>query len=175
MEYSGAGGKLIHEKNQKQKISWHCPFKPFQIGRSGLKDGVSVLAARRPPVPAIVDRMSGVWWQATHPLACLSGRLPVRLPAHSPSCPPACPAACQPFLLHAHLPTCPSTLPPARPPSSCLPTLFPARPPGHLSAHPPARPLYTPPACLPGWPFSFHSITSVIFRKGGCCWSKIGL
>ena len=30
MEYSGAGGKLIHEKNQKQKISWHCPFKQFQ-------------------------------------------------------------------------------------------------------------------------------------------------
>ncbi len=29
MEYSGAGGKLIHEKNQKQKISWHCPFKAF--------------------------------------------------------------------------------------------------------------------------------------------------
>jgi hypothetical protein len=29
MEYSGAGGKLIHEKNQKQKISWHCPFKRF--------------------------------------------------------------------------------------------------------------------------------------------------
>jgi hypothetical protein len=28
MEYSGAG-KLIHEKNQKQKISWHCPFKHF--------------------------------------------------------------------------------------------------------------------------------------------------
>ncbi len=27
MEYSGAGGKLIHEKNQKQKISWYCPFK----------------------------------------------------------------------------------------------------------------------------------------------------
>ncbi len=27
MEYSGAGGKLIHEKNQEQKISWHCPFK----------------------------------------------------------------------------------------------------------------------------------------------------
>jgi hypothetical protein len=27
MEYSGAGGKMIHEKNQKQKISWHCPFK----------------------------------------------------------------------------------------------------------------------------------------------------
>jgi hypothetical protein len=27
MGYSGAGGKLNHEKNQKQKISWHCPFK----------------------------------------------------------------------------------------------------------------------------------------------------
>ncbi len=27
MGYSGAGGKLIHKKNQKQKISWHCPFK----------------------------------------------------------------------------------------------------------------------------------------------------
>ncbi len=27
MEYSGAGGKLIHEKNQKQKISLHGPFK----------------------------------------------------------------------------------------------------------------------------------------------------
>ncbi len=26
MIYSGAWGKLIHEKNQKQKISWHCPF-----------------------------------------------------------------------------------------------------------------------------------------------------
>ncbi len=27
MVYSGAWGKLIHEKNEKQKISWHCPFK----------------------------------------------------------------------------------------------------------------------------------------------------
>ncbi len=26
MGYSGAGGKLIDEKNQKRKISWHCPF-----------------------------------------------------------------------------------------------------------------------------------------------------
>jgi hypothetical protein len=24
--YSGAWGKLIHEKNQKSKISRHCPF-----------------------------------------------------------------------------------------------------------------------------------------------------
>ncbi len=27
MVYSVAWGKLIHEKNQKQKILWHCPFK----------------------------------------------------------------------------------------------------------------------------------------------------
>ncbi len=28
MGYSGAGGGgLIHEKNQKQNISWRCPFK----------------------------------------------------------------------------------------------------------------------------------------------------
>ncbi len=27
MQYSGAGWKLIHQKNQKQKISWHSPFK----------------------------------------------------------------------------------------------------------------------------------------------------
>ena len=26
MVYSGAWGELIHEKNQQQKISWHCPF-----------------------------------------------------------------------------------------------------------------------------------------------------
>ncbi len=30
MGYSGAEGKLTHEKNQKQKISWHCPFKGTQ-------------------------------------------------------------------------------------------------------------------------------------------------
>ena len=24
---SGAWGKLIHVKNMKSKISWHCPFK----------------------------------------------------------------------------------------------------------------------------------------------------
>ncbi len=30
MGYSGAGGKLIDEKNQKRKISWHCPFKRSQ-------------------------------------------------------------------------------------------------------------------------------------------------
>ncbi len=39
MEYSGAGGKLIHEKKQKQKISWHCPFKTT-FARGGREGGV---------------------------------------------------------------------------------------------------------------------------------------
>ena len=40
MEYSGAGGKLIHEKNQKQKISWHCPFKVLnRIAEESLVQG----------------------------------------------------------------------------------------------------------------------------------------
>ncbi len=31
MVYLGAWGKLIHEKKQKSKISWHCPFKVISI------------------------------------------------------------------------------------------------------------------------------------------------
>ncbi len=32
MEYSGAGGKLLHEKNQKQKISDTVPLR-YIVGR----------------------------------------------------------------------------------------------------------------------------------------------
>ncbi len=35
--YSGAWGKLIHEKNQKQKISWHCPFKVVWVNQPAQK------------------------------------------------------------------------------------------------------------------------------------------
>ncbi len=31
MVYSGAWGKQIHEKNQKSKISWHCPFNILSL------------------------------------------------------------------------------------------------------------------------------------------------
>ncbi len=44
MEYSGAGGKLIHEKNQTQKISWHCPFK----GSHWMGDGLVFLQISAP-------------------------------------------------------------------------------------------------------------------------------
>ncbi len=33
--YSDASGKLIHEKNQKLKISWHCPFKYYILDAGG--------------------------------------------------------------------------------------------------------------------------------------------
>jgi hypothetical protein len=34
MVYSGAWGKLTYEKNQKSKISWHCPFNKYKIMQS---------------------------------------------------------------------------------------------------------------------------------------------
>jgi hypothetical protein len=52
MEYSRAGGKLIHEKNQKQKISWHCPFKEFDIVFPRQK----VSGAKGPASPTIQGR-----------------------------------------------------------------------------------------------------------------------
>jgi hypothetical protein len=33
MGHSGAGGKMIHKKSQKQKISLHCPFKDMAMRR----------------------------------------------------------------------------------------------------------------------------------------------
>jgi hypothetical protein len=45
MGYSGAEGKLIHEKNQRQKISWHCPFKQQTLLKNerGIKAGRGVV------------------------------------------------------------------------------------------------------------------------------------
>ncbi len=34
MGYSGAWGKLIHEKNLKSKISWHCHFNNMRLTAS---------------------------------------------------------------------------------------------------------------------------------------------
>jgi hypothetical protein len=39
MKYSLAGGKLIQEKNQKQKISWHCSFKKAKQKRGFVGTG----------------------------------------------------------------------------------------------------------------------------------------
>ena len=47
MDYSVAGGKLIHQKNQKQKISWHCPFKePKNQFQGAYSDSLCSLAGR---------------------------------------------------------------------------------------------------------------------------------
>ncbi len=51
MVYSCAWGKLIHEKKQKSKISWHCPFKG-----TVLRDG------------------SGFWWHVWLVLSLNWGR-----------------------------------------------------------------------------------------------------
>ncbi len=45
MLLSGAWGKVIHEKNLKQKISWHCPFKLRLlrcVARSGLRESTEL-------------------------------------------------------------------------------------------------------------------------------------
>ncbi len=42
MGYSGAGGRLIDEKNQKQKISWHCPFNQTDLSGRSLQTNESV-------------------------------------------------------------------------------------------------------------------------------------
>ncbi len=34
--FRGACRKMIHEKNLKQKISWHCPVKPFVHGNGSI-------------------------------------------------------------------------------------------------------------------------------------------
>ncbi len=45
MGYSGAGGNWPMKKNQKQKISWHCPFSIYLFRNS--RRAVSVNDIRR--------------------------------------------------------------------------------------------------------------------------------
>ncbi len=62
MVYSGAWGNLIHEKSQKSKILWHCPFQPnlFSIFslcfRKPLKNLIKL-------IPDTID-----WWGNTQVL-----------------------------------------------------------------------------------------------------------
>ncbi len=55
--YSDAWGNLIHEKNQKSKISWHCPFKvlwPADCSNARWPSGVSSKMTWR--------SAEGSWW-----------------------------------------------------------------------------------------------------------------
>jgi|LakMenE18May11ns_1017448.scaffolds.fasta_scaffold8425850_1 hypothetical protein len=80
MEYSEAGGKLIHEKNQKQKISSLCPFKamhtaqdtpPVVYRKSNKQDFFSLTkhdSDYAPPIASFIcqrgklnDRVSKCW------------------------------------------------------------------------------------------------------------------
>jgi hypothetical protein len=47
MVYSGAWGKLTHEKNQKSKISWHCPFNYTQPASDPI---VRTMLSRQEPI-----------------------------------------------------------------------------------------------------------------------------
>jgi hypothetical protein len=38
---SGAWGKMIHEKNLKQKISWHCPFNTSDQTIANVKESLT--------------------------------------------------------------------------------------------------------------------------------------
>ncbi len=68
MLLSGAWGKVIHEKNLKQKISWHCPFKyccdvintdPREYWAIYRGPGLCpVLFAFSPPTPSTVNMLS---------------------------------------------------------------------------------------------------------------------
>ncbi len=57
MGYSGAGGKLIHENNQKQKISWHCPIKEL----SPLLHFIRFLNLRRCTINERLTLMKILW------------------------------------------------------------------------------------------------------------------
>ncbi len=59
MVLSGAWGKLIHEKNQKQKISWHCPFNNIY---KDLKNRVLRAAAHTKQVSISPILCNSLWW-----------------------------------------------------------------------------------------------------------------
>ncbi len=63
MEYTGAGGKMIHVRNQKQKISWHCPFKG-----TNARDDFSYFVLLNPFI--FISGSSGGC--AAHPVVCNS-------------------------------------------------------------------------------------------------------
>ncbi len=85
MEYSGAGGKLIHETNQKQKISWHCPFK-----KSELKEPIQWLNTKIETLNGLTEPPSLPLFPLPFTLSplCLSPHLPPLFPlsslCHSP-------------------------------------------------------------------------------------------
>ncbi len=79
MGYSGAGGKLIDEKNQKQKISWHCPFKNdnwFSLLKDDADDdGVMKMMMIPCPWELIHQKGMPIQIQANGPTCCFSEQL----------------------------------------------------------------------------------------------------
>jgi hypothetical protein len=56
--YSGAWGKLIHERNLKSKISWHCPlfFATLMRGEICYRRGGRGVRGVRPEVMGRMQR-----------------------------------------------------------------------------------------------------------------------
>jgi hypothetical protein len=60
--YSGAWGKLIHEKNQNQTISWHCPYKYFwHIRRRFCIDKTTIKLPLSPCTLKVFRRHYRIW------------------------------------------------------------------------------------------------------------------
>ncbi len=55
--FLGAWGKMIHEKNQKQKISWHCPFNYSSIWLSHISYYLATWLSIQPPISLFLATM----------------------------------------------------------------------------------------------------------------------
>ncbi len=61
MVYSDASGKLIHEKNQKSKISWHCPFK-YNVLEAGGHSYVDLLKKKKNLLICTAVDLQSFWY-----------------------------------------------------------------------------------------------------------------
>jgi hypothetical protein len=62
MLLSEAWGKMIHEKKQKHKISWHCPFDSNCIPETRRRPGCAGLTTARTCTRRTSQRPSGSMW-----------------------------------------------------------------------------------------------------------------
>jgi hypothetical protein len=66
MVYSGSWGKLIHEKSQKQKISWRCPFNCNESLKVLVVPTAMLLSCKLPSSLAAGLKQAGKSPMATH-------------------------------------------------------------------------------------------------------------
>ncbi len=78
MVYSDAWGKLIHEKNQKSKISWHCPFNQGVLSSAfwTSNDGKYRTPCYLAPTLLIIFENIDSFWNLSASLRWLQSKLP---------------------------------------------------------------------------------------------------